>query len=126
MRELKLDPKKINAIAQAFNDVCGTSDGSTSIKHTFDGTILHVTFTSVVHFAEERSLREQLKRETERSVVMVNDCMAKVGKHFASMYGKSLRPKEVRSTDNVEIISATASSPRKIAYYRRHIDFEVT
>lgn len=120
-----MDPKKINAIAQSFHDVCGTSDGSTSIKHTFDGSTLHVTFTSVVHFAEERSLREQLKRETERSVVMINDCMAKVGKHYSSLYGSSLRPKEVRSTDNVEIVSATATSPRKIAYYRRHIHFEV-
>jgi hypothetical protein len=120
-----MDPKKISAIAQAFNDVCGTSDGSTSIKHRFDGSVLHVTFTSVVHFAEERSLREQVKRETERSVVMITDCMAKVSKQFSSLYGSSLRPKEVRSSDNVEIISATATSPRKIAYYRRHIDFEV-
>lgn len=120
-----MDPKKINAIAQAFENACGTSDGNTSIKHRYDGNLLHVTFTSVVHFAEERSLREQVRRETERSVAMVSDCMAKVGKEFASLYGKSLRPKEVRSFDNVEIISATAMSPRKIAYYRRHIEFEV-
>jgi len=120
-----MDPKKISALAQAFQEVCGTSDGNTSIKHRFDGTVLHVTFTSVVHFAEERSLREQLKRETERSVAMISDCMAKVGKLFTESYGKSLRPKEVRSTDNVEIVSASAMSPRKIAYYRRHIDFEV-
>ncbi len=120
-----MDPKKISAIAQAFQNVCGTSNGSTSIKHSFDGKILHVVYTSVVHFAEERSLRAQVAKETERSVAMVSDCMSKVGKEFSALYGKSLRNKEVSSSDNVEIISATATSARKIAYYRRHIDFEI-
>jgi len=37
--------------------------------------------------------------------------------------GKNLSLKEQGTNDNIEIISATAHSPRKIAYYRRQVRF---
>jgi hypothetical protein len=120
-----MDARQLSALSQAFDTVCGTSDGNTSVKHKYIGENLIVTYTSVVHFAEEYSLREQTKRETERSVMMINDCISKVKPKYSELYGKSLKIKEMASNDNVEIISASAMSPRKIAYYRRHVTYEV-
>ena len=121
-----MDARQLSALSQAFEIACGNSDGSTSVKHKYLGENLIVTYTSVVHFAEEYSLREQTKRETERSVSMINDCISKVKPLYSEKYGKSLKIKEVSSNDNVEIISASAMSSRKIAYYRRYVTYEVS
>lgn len=121
-----MDARQLSALSQAFEMTCGTSDGNTSIKHKYIGENLIVTYTTVVHFAEEYSLREQTRRETQRSVDMINDCLTKVKPLYSDLYGKSLKIKEVSSNDNVEIISASAMSPRKIAYYRRHVTYEVS
>lgn len=120
-----MDAKQLSALAQSFQDVIGSPDGRQSVSYKFIGETLQVTYMSVVHFAEERSMREQVNRETERSVQTVNDAVKKVNDRFKEITGKGAKLKEVRSTDNVEIISATATSPRRIAYYRRYVEFEV-
>jgi hypothetical protein len=120
-----MDARQLSALSQAFENTCGSSDGNTSVKHKYQGDNLIVTYTSVVHFAEEYSLREQTKRETERSVMMINDCISKVKTAYKELYGSALKIKEISSNDNIEIVSASAMSPRKIAYYRRYVTYEV-
>jgi hypothetical protein len=120
-----MDAKQLSAIAQAFQDVVGSPDGKQSVNYKFLGDNLQVTYMSTVYFAEERSMREQVRRETERSVMTINDAMKKMNDRYKEITGKGAKLKEVRSTDNLEIISATATSPRRIAYYRRYVDFEI-
>lgn len=120
-----MDAKKISAIAQAFQDVEECSDGNTSVKHKFLGEQLQLTYTTLVFFAEERSLRLQVLREFERSSSIVDSCIKKASESFKDLYGKSMKLKISSDSDNVEIISSTANSPRKIAYYRRYFTYEV-
>ena len=120
-----MDAKELSALMQSFELVKGSTDGQHSVSPKMLGNNLQVTYISVVHFAEERSMREQVKRETERSVQVVNDAMKKVNDKYREITGKGPKLKEVRTSDNVEIISATATSPRRIAYYRRYVEFEI-
>lgn len=120
-----MNAKELSALAQSFQGVCGSPDGQQSIGYKFIGNNVQVIYTSVVYFASEQSMREQVVRETERSVQLVNIAMKKVNESYKEIVGKGPKLKEVKSSDNVEIVSATASSPRKIAYYRRYVEFEV-
>lgn len=119
-----MNAKELSALAQSFQGVCGSPDGQQSIMYKFIGNNVQVTYTSVVHFASEQSMHEQVVRETERSVQLVNIAMKKVNESYKEIVGKGPKLKEIKSSDNVEIVSATASSLRKIAYYRRYVEFE--
>ena len=74
---------------------------------------------SVVQFASEHSLREQADRISEESVKILNDAVKSLKKDFKEKTGTTLKLKEDGSYDNVEVVSGSIHSPRKIAYYRR-------
>lgn len=118
--------KKVSALSQAFQDVVGTASGHTSLthKHLGEGR-LRIMFTTVVHFAEERVLRDQVIRESERSIALLNDTVKKVKERFKEISGETLKLTEQSSNDSVELISTSTLTPRKVAYYRRIVDFEV-
>lgn len=116
----------LNAFAQAFQDVTGTSNGQFSVKYKTLGTdMIELTYMSIVHFAEERSLQLQTKNETERSVQLISDTIQKLKKRYKEIAGKSIKLTELKTHDGFEIVSASSTSPRKIAYYRRYTTLEV-
>lgn len=78
---------------------------------------MSLTFTSVVHFAEERSLQMQVDRLNHESVARISNLLTQLKKDFKEMTGDALRVKELRSNDSIELVSGL--SQRKVAYYRR-------
>ena len=52
--------------------------------------------------------------------------MKEMKNSFRDKAGRALKSKEISNKDSVELISATANSQRKIAYYRRKIIFEIS
>ena len=84
-----------------------------------NGDVLVLKFVSVVHFAEEQSLRLQVDRVTQESVQLLGDKLNEVKEAFKEITGEALKVKELNSNDNVEMVSGTALSQRKVAYYRR-------
>lgn len=95
----------------------GSQTGQTSVTASFAGGNLTLKYTTIVHFAEERSLQMQMASLSNESLSYLDQMVAAIKKSFKEMMGENLKLKEVSSNDSVELISAL--SMRKVAYYRR-------
>jgi hypothetical protein len=101
----------------------GSPSGTRSITASFAGSTLTLKFTTVVHFAEERSLQMQMASLSNESLSYLGQTVNSIKKQFKEMTGETLRLKELRSEDSVELVSAL--SMRKVAYYRRVHTLEI-
>lgn len=77
-----------------------------------------VKYTTVVHFASERGLRDQVLRYSEEGAQMINAFMKEIKSHFKEATGRSLKARDVGGSDDVELLQSNARIPRKTAYYR--------
>ena len=57
---------------------------------------------------------------------MLSKKMTEIKADFREQSGRALKIKEVSNSDDVELVSASAYSERKIAYYRRALIFEIS
>lgn len=116
----------INCLAQCFQDVKGTSNGSQSLNYKLRGEdMMELVYTTVVHIASDASLQTQTKNASEMSVAVINDAMKLLKSKYKASSGKTLKLKEISSDDTVEIISTTFHSPRKIGLYKKHVIFQI-
>jgi hypothetical protein len=97
--------------------------GTVSVTSSFAGNTLTLKYKTVVHFAEERSLQMQVDRAKEESIARLTAGVTELKKEFKDVTGKTLKLKELNSTDTLELVSGLAQ--RKIAYYRRMHVLEV-
>jgi hypothetical protein len=122
-----MDSRHYNALSTLLNTTYAkpsSQSGIQSVKAEFAGDKLVLKFTSVVHFAEERSLQLQVERISHESVSYLSDMVKKLKADFKEMTGTSLKLKEVKSEDGLELVSGLAL--RKVAYYRRNHVLEVS
>ena len=118
----------VRAIGEALNNTFGregSPTGKQSVTYSLQGDKLILKFVSVVHFAEENSLRMQVDRVTNEAVQILGSALSDLKSHFKERAGESLKVKELNNNDDVELISASAHSPRKVAYYRRNHTFQI-
>lgn len=116
----------VNCLAQCLEQVRGSKNGTESIMYKLVGeNQLQLIYTSIVHFANEAALRPQVERESDRSISMLNESLKLVKSTYKNASGKSLKCKEINTNDNIEVISTTFHSPRKVAYYRRFATYEI-
>ena len=124
-----LTSQEVNILGQICDSTFGRSStaesATSSFKTALSGDVLTVTYTTVVHLASDRHLREQCGKFADASVDLTNDYMKNLRKEFSSNSGRSLTLKELRSDDSVEIITTSPYNPRKLAYYRRVTSFKV-
>lgn len=97
-----------------------SKSGTYSLKHSLEGDNLKVKYSTIVHFASERSLQDQLVRLREQSAQMLDDSLADLKSKYREAAGETLRLEDLGGSDDLELISATSNSPRKIAYFRSH------
>lgn len=117
----------VNCLAQCLEQVRGSKNGTESIMYKLVGeNQLQLTYTSIVHFANEAALRPQVERESDRSISMLNESLKVVKTSYKNASGKALKCKEINTSDNIEVISTTFHSPRKVAYYRRFATYEIS
>jgi hypothetical protein len=100
-------------------------DPTRSVSGTLSGNILTLKYLTVVHYAEERAIRDQVRYLAEESVQILADKMSSIKSSFKEATGHALKLSEIDSADDLELIQATAHSPRKIAYYRRNVQLEI-
>ena len=103
-----------------------TKDKGYGITTSMAGDKLTLRYNVVVHFNSSDGLATQKKEEERRSNEMLNAALKDVKAEFREVAGRALKVKEIGNTDDVELISATAQSERKIAYYRRYLTFEIS
>jgi hypothetical protein len=121
----------INILGQCINSTWGSSGNgefrtpTMSIKSSIQGDNMTCSYTTIVHLASERNLRDQVRRFEEESIKIIKEYVNLVKKDFKAESGRALKVKEVATTDSVELITASPFTPRKTAYYRRFTTFKV-
>ena len=126
-----LNSSEVNFLGQILNDTWGQSSRgdfrtpTMSIRTALQGENLSCTYTTVVHLASDRNLRDQCRVFEEESVKLTNEYMKNIRKEFKDAAGRALKVKEIGTSDSVEMINASPFSPRKTAYYRRFTRFKV-
>jgi len=121
--------EEVNALGNLIDTTFGKSssrDGSYSIKCKLAGESLVLNYTMIVHFATEHALREQVIRCTDEATQRLTEYLSLLKKDFKAETGSVLNTTKESTADNVELISATSNSPRKIAYYRMNWVLKVT
>jgi translation initiation factor RLI1 len=122
-----MDSTHYNILSTLLNTTyakASSPSGTQSVKAEFAGNNLVLKFTSVVHFAEEASLKLQVDRLAQESVQLLADLLKKLKADFKEASGETLKVKELKSTDGVELISGL--SLRKVAYYRRNHTLQIS
>ncbi len=121
-----LNLEEIRALESSCNQTWGRTSETGKMTHRLAGDILELQMMSVVQFAAEAPLRLQVDNQR----VIANDIFASALKtikdDFSDKVDRALVVKEISRDDDVELISATSNSPRKIAYYRCLLKLQVS
>jgi len=122
-----LSTQEINALGNIVETTWGKSGESNgrSVSASLQADVLTFRFTTIVHFAAEDALRIQVERLAAESMDVLSGRVKTLKDEFKEATGKTLTIKELSNRDNVELISSTSNSPRKIAYYRRNLSVVV-
>jgi hypothetical protein len=121
-----LNNSQINAIGNILDFSVGKGgNGHSGITYTLQGDTLSLRFSTIVHFASERSMRDQVVVLADESMQRLQGALKILKNDFKDKTGDELKAKELSNRDDLELIQATSNSPRKIAYYRRFIDLQV-
>lgn len=124
----KMNSEEINALGQIIDTTFGrssSSGGTQSLKCNMTGDALTIKFMTIVHFAQERGLQVQTTKYKDEAMQKINACLRDVKAQFKEKTGRTLKTVDKGGDDNVELISSTANSPRKVAYYRVHRIFSI-
>lgn len=120
----------VNALGQAIDTSWGRSStpktATYSVKFTLSGTLLTASYASIVNFASPVNLAELKKKYSSESETVIDSTLKNVKSTYKSLSGKTLKLKEHSKTDDVEIIGLAIHNPKRTAYYRKKIVFEVS
>ena len=81
---------------------------------------------TVVHFAGERALSQQLNAQRDYANDVFTSELKRIKEEFKESSDRALVVKELERDDDLELVSATSNSPRKIAYFRANIKLQVS
>ncbi len=112
---------EVNILGNLVNTTYGKSssaDGEYSIKCDLAGDTMTLKYTTLVHFASEKGLTDQVSRCQEEAHSRLSDFLSHLKKDFKDVSGSALKTTDDGMMDDVELIQSTSNSPRKIAYYR--------
>tara|TARA_B100000900_G_scaffold268540_1_gene229250 strand:+ start:53 stop:448 length:396 start_codon:yes stop_codon:yes gene_type:complete len=121
--------EELNTLGTILNYSFGkasTRDAGFGITTSLSGNLMILKYQTVVHFNSSDGLTTQKKEQERQSNEMLQKKLKEVKDAFREAAGRTLKIKELDNKDDVELISASAFSERKIAYYRRKITFEIS
>jgi hypothetical protein len=100
--------------------------GTFSLKPSLQGNMLALKFMTVVHFAGERPLEPQTKQCKEQAAQLFNDSIRKLREDYKQETNQTLKVKALNTDYDFEMLQATASSLRKVAYFRATQIYDLT
>ena len=103
-----------------------SKSASYSLKHSLNGNILELKYGTFVHFASEQGLHKQMSMLRDRSSQIIDDVLAGLKSQFRELADSSLKIDDKGGKDDLELVSATANSLRKVAYYKCNRVLELT
>lgn len=112
----------INHLNDVVNYTWGKSsgDGTRSVTCKVQNDELIISYQTVVHFASEQALRQQVDRISDESIQIIGGKVDSTKAGYKEASGETLKLEELSNTDSIELISASNQNPRKIAIYRRN------
>ena len=121
-----LNLKEIRALAQATETSWGYSSKDRKVTSRLDGDVLELQLTTIVQFASEKALSQQLQAQREHANDVFKEQLKRIKDEFKESVDRALVTKEIDRADDVELVSATSNSPRKIAYFRASVKLQVS
>ena len=119
-----MNSQHINALGNILNFSFGKANKN--LTYSLQGEVLTLKYTTIVHFASESSLHTQARSLADESMQFLNSAVKQIKEEFKLQTGETIKVSEVANRDDIELISATSNSPRKIAYYKRFVDLKVS
>lgn len=119
---------EVNILGQILDSSYGrpsSPDGTWSIKTGVAGDVMTIKYTTIVHFASERGLGDQVQKCVAEATQRIDACLKEVKASFKASAGRVLKTTDNGGSDDVELIQSTAHSPRKVAYYRYNRNFTI-
>ena len=121
-----LNLKEIRALAQVTETSWGHSSSDRKLTSKLNGDVLELQLMTVVHFASELALSQQISAQRDYANDVFKSELKRIKEGFKDSVDRALVTKEIDRVDDVELISATSNSPRKIAYYRSNVKLQVS
>jgi hypothetical protein len=120
----------INALGQAIDTTWGRSStpktASYSVKFTFMGSDrLLASYKIITNFVSEKEMIMTKRQCSEESDDVIAEYVKEVKDTYKKLTGDTLTLKEESSTDSLEIIGFNVHNPKRTAYYRRKVVFEI-
>jgi len=120
-----LTEKHLSVLGQITQKGWGVSSMPNSVTCSLGDNTITLKYMTVVHFAAEAALRDQVARINHESIQILAKCADNIKSRFKEETGDALRLKEISNKDSLEMIVATNNSPRRVAYYRRQVTLQV-
>jgi len=121
-----LNLKEIRALAQATEYSWGKSTSDRKLTSKLQGDVLELQLMTVVHFAGEAALSQQLEAQRDYANQLFKDQLKRIKEEFKGSVDRALVTKEINRDDDLELVSATSNSLRKIAYFRANVRLQVS
>jgi hypothetical protein len=123
---MMLNLEQIRALAQVTDTTWGKSSSDKKLTSSLQDDVLELRYLAVVQFAGESALSLQLQSQRKYANDVFSEGISKIKEEFKEITGKTLKMKEVTRDDQVELVSATSNSLRKIAYFRANIKLQIS
>lgn len=121
----------INALGQAIDTTWGRSStpqtASYSVKFTFLGSDrLLASYQVITNFVSEKEMILMKRNCIEESEKIIDAHVKLIKGNYKTLTGQSVNLKEDSSTDSLEIIGFNVHNPKRTAYFRRKVVFEIS
>ena len=120
-----LSSKEVNVLGQVFNHTFGYSSDTMKVTSSLHGNSLTLKYISIIQFASEESMQKQKAEYEKESVKVIADALKNMKDDFKEKAGRPIKVTEESRDDSVELVSVSAHSPRKLAYYRVNVRLTV-
>ena len=120
----------INILGNIVNTTFGKSsivkNNTISIKAGLSGEVLTLTYTTICNLPTDRVSVDMLKDEQKVAAKLLNEYVAKMKKEFRAQSKHALKMKKLHESDDIELISMSAYNPKRTAYYRMRVSYEIS
>jgi replicative DNA helicase len=113
---------ELNQLSDVVNYTWGKSsgDGTRSLTCALQQDEMIIKYSTVVHFASEYALKQQVDRLVDESMQIIVGKLDHTRSQYKEVAGTTLKLEEISNSDSIEMVSASIHNPRKIAIYRRN------
>ena len=120
-----LDANEVSALGQIFNHTFGYSSDTMKVISSLHGDSLVLKYIAVIQFAGEESMQEQIPKYEKEANDAIADALSQMKSSFKERIGRAIKATEEDRDTDVELISVSAHTPRKLAYYRMNVLLKV-